>query len=559
VARALQEWPVMALQYDQPREACGDTQLSRRPIQDVARELGVPDEDLEPYGRWKAKVSLRALEQPARGAGRLVLVSAVTPTAAGEGKTTTAIALAMALRQSGKRAVLALRQPSLGPIFGIKGGATGGGRAVLVPSDDINVHFTGDLHAVGAAHNLLSSMIDNALHWRERFGDAELDPRRIAWGRVLDSEDRSLRHCVVGLGGAAHGVPREERFDITAASEVMAILALAHDRVDLQARLARIIAGSTNEGIAVTAGDLRVAPAMAALLRDALLPNLVQTAEGGPALVHAGPFANIAHGCSSVLATRLALQLGDYAITEAGFGFDLGGEKFLDIKCRVAGVWPRLVVLVTTLRALRARGGSENLDKHLESIAAFGLPVVVAVNVMRGDVRADVESLVRALGSRGIPCAASEGYEHGGEGALELARLVAATADGSDASPPAPRFLYPLDASPMQKARAIATTVYGARDVALTPAAEADLARAGALGGDRLPLCFAKTHLSLSDDAHAPGRPRDFVVTVREVRLAAGAGMLVALTGDMTTMPGLPRDPHARRIHLGRDGEVAGL
>ncbi|HEY3816796.1 MAG TPA: formate--tetrahydrofolate ligase [Polyangiaceae bacterium] len=530
-----------------------------QPITEVARELGLRDDDVEPYGRTMAKVSVRALEDPPRGAGRLVLVSAINPTPAGEGKTTSSIALAMGMRKLGKRPVLALRQPSLGPIFGMKGGGTGGGHATLEPSDGINVHFTGDIHAIASAHNLLSSLVDNAIQWRDRFGGAEIDPRQVTWGRALDANDRFLRNCIIGLGGKAHGVPREERFDIAAASEVMAIVALASGRADLEARLGRIIVGSTYDGAPVTASDLIAPAAMTALLRHAMVPNLVQTAEGGPAFVHAGPFANIAHGCSSILATRMAMKLGDYAITEAGFGFDLGGEKFFDIKCRAAGVWPRAVMLVVTLRALEAHGGLDHLDKHLESIAAFGLPVIVALNSFRDESKEAVASLAREMASRGVAFAAHQGYARGGEGSTELARTVCEVADGTDASPPAPRFLYPLDLPPEEKARAVVRTVYGARDVVFTARAKADLARFKALGGDLLPVCFAKTHLSLSDDPKAPGRPRDFVITVREVRLSAGAGLLVALAGDIMTMPGLPREPASRRIHLGDDGRIVGL
>ncbi len=527
-----------------------------RAILDVAREMELDEADVQPFGRGRAKIALDAIDRRGRAPGRLVLVSAMTPTTHGEGKTTTAIAMADALRRLGKRAILALRQPSLGPIFGVKGGATGGGLATLVPADSINVHFTGDIHAVGAAHNLLGSLVDNALHWGERFGGAPLDPRRITWGRVLDSEDRSLRHCVVGLGGESGGVPREERFDITAASEVMATLALAHGLDDLQRRLARAVVGETVQGDAVTADDLGAAPAMTALLRDAVLPNLVQTSEGGPAFVHAGPFANIAHGCSSVLATRLALALGDYAVTEAGFGFDLGGEKFLDIKCRSAGVWPHVVVLVATRMTIEAHGGTANLEKHLESIAAFGLPVVVALNRHADDPPEALDALRRDLSGRGVPVALCDGYVRGGRGAEDLAHAVVDVADASVAKP---RFLYDPGATPLDKLRAIATTVYGARDVVLTPRAERDLARAALRGGDVLPVCFAKTHLSLSDDPRAVGRPRDFVVTVREIRLAASAGMLVALAGDIQTMPGLPREPHARGIRLDGDGTIMGL
>ena len=509
----------------------------------------------------KAKIALPAVAAPgdtAPGQGRLVLVTAMSPTPAGEGKTTVAIALAMGMRRMGKRAVLALRQPSLGPIFGLKGGATGGGRATLEPGDEINLHFTGDIHAVAAAHNLLASLTDNALYWHEKYGGAELDPRRVAWGRVLDSEDRSLRHCVIGLGAPADGVAREEHFDIAAASEVMAILALARDRADLESRLGRIVAGWTHQGRPVTAADLGADGAMAVLLRDAILPNLVQTTEGGPALVHAGPFGNIAQGCSSRIATRLAMRLGDYAVTEAGFGFDLGGEKFLDIKCRDAGFWPRLVVVVASLRALAVHGIA-NLEKHLESIGAFGLTPIVALNAFASDAPGELSAIEHVLAARGVACVTCRGFERGGEGAIDLARVVCDAAEATDTSPPAPRFLYALDASFEEKARAVALTVYGARDVVLEREAAADLARANAMGAAPFPVCFAKTHLALSDDPADVGRPRDFDVAVREVRANMGAGMLVALTGAVSTMPGLPRDPAARRIRLLPDGRVAGL
>ncbi len=533
--------------------------VTLRSIFDVAREAGLQGEHVVPWGRHAAKIALEGLEGAPSGAGRLLLVSAINPTPPGEGKTTVAVALAMGMRRLGKRALVALRQPSLGPIFGAKGGATGGGRATLEPSDDINVHFTGDVHAVGAAHNLLSSLVDNALHWQERWDGAELDGRRVAWGRVLDSEDRSLRRCVVGLGGPTGGVPREEHFDITAASEVMAVLALARDRPDLERRLARIVAASTSAGRSVTAADLGAARAMGALLRDALLPNLVQTAEGGPALVHAGPFANIAHGCSSVVATRLAMRLADFAVTEAGFGFDLGGEKFLDLKCRAAGIFPRLVVLVVSARALRVHGGLDHLDKHLESVAAFGLRAVVAVNVFASDTEHEVAALVGAIEARGVPCARCDGFARGGEGALDLARLVAAEAEATDAHPPEPRFLGDPGAPFLERARAVARTVYGARDVVLTARAAADLEWAAYAGFGQLPICFAKTHLSLSDDPARQGRPRDFDITVRDLRVAAGAGMLVARTGEISTMPGLPRHPAARGLHVDESGRIAGV
>lgn len=549
--------------------------MSTRPIADVAAGLGLTPSDYEPYGAGKAKLALALADTP-RAKGRLVLVSAINPTPAGEGKTTTCIGLAMGMRRRGHNAVLALREPSLGPVFGVKGGGTGGGKASLVPADDINLHFTGDLHAITSAHNLLSALIDNALHFGAQVHGEPLDGRRITWGRALDMNDRSLRRVLVGLGGATQGVPREERFDITAASEIMAIVALANGYEDLETRLARIVVGQTKSGKAITAGDLGASGAMTALLRDALRPNLVQTEEGGPAVVHAGPFANIAHGCNSVLATKMALCLGDYAITEAGFGFDLGGEKFLDIKCRQLGVWPRVLVLVATLRALKMHGGVpvkeasapnpaalerglDHLAKHLENAATFGLPVVVAVNAFpddRDDEMALVEAAAAKLGAKVARCT---GFAQGGEGALELADLVAEVANASDAAPPTPRCLYELSAAPVDKIRTIAQKVYGARDVVLTREAERDLARAVELGMANVPICIAKTQLSLSDDPKRPGRPRDFDVTVREVRIAAGAGFLVAITGDMMTMPGLPKVPAAHAVKLLPDGRIKGL
>jgi len=550
-----------------------------RPITDVARELGLGESDLEIYGRGKAKVGLDVLRRPAAQAarGRLVLVTAINPTPAGEGKTTTSIGLAMGMRRIGKNAVLALREPSLGPVFGMKGGGTGGGRASLVPTEDINLHFTGDIHAITTAHNLLAALVDNSVFFRDGNGGAgELDARRVTWGRALDMNDRFLRDVVVGLGGKSHGVPRETRFDITAASEVMAILALATDYADLEARLARIVVGATHQGKSITAGDVGAASAMTALLRDALKPNLVQTAEGGPAVVHCGPFGNIAHGCNSVLATRLALQLGDYAITEAGFGFDLGGEKFLDIKCRQAGIWPRIVVLVATLRALKMHGGVPvkragepdaqaleagltHLEKHLETVRAFGLPAVVAINVFPNDERPELERVEAAAAKLGARVALCEGFARGGEGALDFARVVAEAADATDAAPPQPRYVYELADSAHEKIRKIARTVYGARDAVLAPAAAQELARIASLGYEQLPVCMAKTHLSLTDQPTLVGRPRDFEITVRDVRLSAGAGFIVALTGEIMTMPGLPRVPAARNVKLQPDGSIKGL
>ncbi|HMJ52376.1 MAG TPA: formate--tetrahydrofolate ligase [Polyangiaceae bacterium] len=550
-----------------------------RPIERVARELDLADDDIEIFGRGKAKIELGVLhrKQAKAAKGRLILVTAINPTPAGEGKTTTSIGLAMGMRRLGKNAVLALREPSLGPVFGVKGGGTGGGKASLVPADDINLHFTGDIHAITTAHNLLSALVDNSIYFRDHNGGVgEMDPRLVSWGRAMDMNDRALRRCVVGLGGKGHGVPREERFDITAASEVMAIMALATDYVDLEARLARIVVGGTHDGNAVTAADVGAASAMTAVLRDALKPNLVQTAEGGPAIVHCGPFGNIAHGCNSVLATRMAVQLGDYAITEAGFGFDLGGEKFLDIKCREAGLWPRLVVIVATLRALKMHGGAPvkqagdpdpdrlelglfHLEKHLENAHAFGLLPVVAINVFPNDSRAELEIVEKAAAKLGARVALSEGFSRGGEGTLDLARIVADLADATDAAPPKPRFIYELEDSAPEKIRKVARTIYGARDAVLSPAAEKDLVRIAALGYEKLPICMAKTQLSLTDHPSLFGRPRDFVITVREIRLSAGAGFLVPLTGEMMTMPGLPKVPAARQVKLLPDGAIKGL
>ena len=502
-----------------------------------------------------------------------MLVSAITPTPPGEGKTTTSVALAMGLCRRRRNAVAALREPSLGPVFGLKGGGTGGGVATLEPSQDINLHFTGDIHAVGAANNLLAALVDNALHFRH---PVEIDPRSVRWRRCLDMNDRSLREIVSGLGGRANGVVRETGFDITAASEIMAILALTEGPKDLEARCARVVVGQTLAGEPVTAGQLKASGAMAALLQDALLPNLVQTREGGPAIVHAGPFANIAHGCSSVLGTRLGLAYADEVITEAGFGFDLGAEKFLDIKCRSAGLWPHGVTLVATLRALKFHGGAplarvaepdaqalergfENLGKHLETIAAFGLPAVVAVNRFPQDSDAELDRLRGWGRANGVTVAVCEGFAKGGEGALELADAVLAMLDRAESSPPAPRYLYSLEAPLKEKLRAVARTAYGARDIVFTAGAERDLAQVEKLGGAHLPVCIAKTQLSLSDDPTRAGRPRDFVVTVRELRLCAGAGFVVALTGEILTLPGLPKEPAAAHVVVHPDGRVTGL
>ncbi|HNN49952.1 MAG TPA: formate--tetrahydrofolate ligase [Pseudomonadota bacterium] len=548
-----------------------------RPLYEIAQDLGLGQDDLIPYGQDKAKLAPRFFSRTNPQSGRLILVSAINPTPAGEGKTTTAIGLQMGLQRIGKKACLALREPSLGPVFGVKGGGTGGGRASLHPADDINLHFTGDLHAITSANNLLAALADNAVYHRQRFAEkGELDGRQISWGRAMDVNDRFLRRTIVGLGGKAHGTPREARFDITAASEVMAVLALSTGYDDLKARLGRIVVGATESGQPVTADDLQATGAMVALLRDALLPNLVQTMEGGPALVHCGPFANIAHGCSSVLATKFGLSLSDYLITEAGFGFDLGGEKFLDLKCRQLGVWPRLVVLVATLRALKLHGGAklaaagaansaalangmEHLRKHLESLAQFGLPAVVAINVFPDDSEEELNAVEQSVAQMGAKAARSTAFAHGGDGATALAELVASEAEKTDASPPQARYLYELSDPLLDKLTKIARTVYGADGVVLSQTASKDWERFSAWGYGKLPVCVAKTPLSLSDDPARVGRPKGHTITVRELRLSAGAGFLVALTGEIVTMPGLPAKPAAWNIGLTESGRIRGL
>ncbi|MBL9040151.1 MAG: formate--tetrahydrofolate ligase [Myxococcales bacterium] len=548
-----------------------------RPLLEVAADIGLNLADLIPYGHDKAKLTPTRLQLSGSPPGRLILVSAINPTPAGEGKTTTAIGLSMGLRRIGKRALLALREPSLGPVFGVKGGGTGGGRASLSPADDINLHFTGDLHAITTAHNLLAALADNAVYYRQRFGDkGELDGRQLTFGRALDMNDRFLRRCVIGLGGKAHGSPREARFDITAASEVMAVLALSTSYADLATRLGRIVVGSTESGKPVTADDLQATGAMVAVLRDALLPNLVQTQEGGPALVHCGPFANIAHGCSSLLATKIGLSLSDYLITEAGFGFDLGGEKFLDLKCRQLGGWPRLVVLVATLRALKLHGGAKlqsasapdaaalergmtHLGQHLRSVQHFGLPAVVALNVFPDDSPDELRQVELAVAAQGGKVARSTAFADGGAGAIDLAELVSAEAERSDADPPKPHFLYDLDEPLLAKLTKVARTVYGADGASLSAGASKDLERFTAWGYGKLPICVAKTQLSLSDDPSRVGLPVGHTLAVRELRLSAGAGFLVALTGEIVTMPGLPQKPAAWNITLTDSGHIRGL
>ncbi|MCB9597835.1 MAG: formate--tetrahydrofolate ligase [Sandaracinaceae bacterium] len=526
-----------------------------KPIQDVAHDLGVNPALVLPYGRGKAKIDLAALEG-SKADAKLVLVSAITPTKAGEGKTTTSIALGMGLANIGERAVVCLREPSLGPVFGIKGGGTGGGRAQIEPAADINLHFTGDIHAITSAHNLLSALIDNDLHFGGKSG---LDPRRVTWPRVMDMNDRALRGVLVGLGGMNGGVPRETRFDITAASEVMAIMGLATSRENLRERLGKIVVGQNAKREPVTAKDLGADSAMTALLLDALSPNLAQTREGTPALVHGGPFANIAHGCSSILATRMGMAHADIVVTEAGFGFDLGGEKFLDIKCRAAGLWPHAIVLVATVRALAAHGdgslveGLANLDHHLESVRRFGVTPVVAINVFPDDSAEDLATVVEHCAAQGVACAPSRGFSDGGPGAAELATVVRdALGEATE-----PRFLYPLEASYQDKIEAVARGIYGADRVVIDPGAARVLSRLEQ-DGVRLPICVAKTPLSISDDPSLVNRPRGFAITVREARLSAGAGFVILLTGDVMTMPGLPKVPAAANVRI-VDGRIVGL
>lgn len=544
---------------------------SPRPIEEVAADLGLDASDLMVFGRQMAKVEAHALERGRRRPEepRLVLVSGITPTAAGEGKTTVSIGLADAFRLLDKSVCLALREPSLGPCFGVKGGGTGGGAASLVPADRINLHFTGDFHAVTAAHNLLAAMVDNHVYFGNPLG---IDPRRVTWKRVLDMNDRSLRFIVTGLGGPAHGVPREAGFDITAASEVMAMLCLARDAEDLRQRIDRTLVGFTYDGAPVTAGQIQATGAMLALLRDALLPNLVQTQAGTPALVHGGPFANIAHGCNSIIATRLALDCADWVITEAGFAFDLGAEKFFDIKCVTAGFDTAAVVLVTTVRALKQHGGVAaadlarpnpaavarglpNLDKHVENIRVFGEPPVVAVNRFTTDTEEEIEVVRRRCAALGVPMAVAQPFDRGGEGCVTLARTVMAHAE-KRSKPFQP--LYDWNDPVPQKILRVAQAMYGAKGVQYTKEAERDLALIGRYGFDKLPVCLAKTPTSLSDDPKRLGRPADFDVTVRSVQPATGAGFLVVLLGDILRMPGLPKIPLATRIDL-RDGKIVGL
>jgi formate--tetrahydrofolate ligase len=543
-----------------------------RRIVDLARDrLDIDEADLSPHGHLKAKLSTRLLNAlRTRPDGRLILVTAISPTPAGEGKTTTTIGLADGLNRIGQRAVIALREPSLGPVFGMKGGATGGGRAMLTPMDEINLHFTGDFGAIALAHNLLSALIDNHIHHGNALG---FDVRRIGWRRVVDMNDRALRDIVVGLGGTANGIPRETGFDIVVASEVMAILCLADGIADLKARLAEIVVGQRGDGTPIRAGDLGAVGAMAALLRDAMQPTLVQSLEGTPALVHGGPFANIAHGCNSVIATRSALKLGDYAITEAGFGADLGAEKFVDIKCRASGLRPSAAVVVATVRALKYHGGVEvadverenlaalerglpNLVRHLENLRAFGLPCVVGINHRAHDTAAEIELLQRRIGEMGVPVEVARHYADGAAGAEGLARAVVTAA----APGPAPlRFAYEDEATLWSKMEAIATRVYGASGIAADAKVRAQIERLQSDGYGGWPVCVAKTQYSFSTDPTLRGAPSGHVVRVREVRLAAGARFVVMICGDVMTMPGLPKVPAAHAIDVDEDGRITGL
>ncbi|VGV72162.1 formate--tetrahydrofolate ligase [Streptococcus pyogenes] len=545
--------------------------VTMEPISKVANQLGIDEEALCLYGKYKAKIDARQLvalkDKPD---GKLILVTAISPTPAGEGKTTTSVGLVDALSAIGKKAVIALREPSLGPVFGVKGGAAGGGHAQVVPMEDINLHFTGDFHAIGVANNLLAALIDNHIHHGNSLG---IDSRRITWKRVVDMNDRQLRHIVDGLQGKVNGVPREDGYDITVASEIMAILCLSENISDLKARLEKIIIGYNYQGEPVTAKDLKAGGALAALLKDAIHPNLVQTLEHTPALIHGGPFANIAHGCNSVLATKLALKYGDYAVTEAGFGADLGAEKFIDIKCRMSGLRPAAVVLVATIRALKMHGGVPkadlatenvqavvdglpNLDKHLANIQdVYGLPVVVAINKFPLDTDAELQAVYDACNKRGVDVVISDVWANGGAGGRELAEKVVTLAQQDNQF----RFVYDADDSIETKLTKIVTKVYGGKGIRLTPAAKRELADLERLGFGNYPICMAKNQYSFSDNAKKLGAPTDFTVTISNLKVSAGAGFIVALTGAIMTMPGLPKVPASETIDIDEEGNITGL
>ena len=546
-------------------------QAKMQKITDVAAKLGIGEDDLELYGKYKAKLSydlIRRVEE--NKAGKLILVTAITPTPAGEGKSTTTVGLAQGLHKLGKKVIVALREPSLGPCMGIKGGAAGGGYSQVVPMEDINLHFTGDFHAITSAHMLLAAMLDNHI---QQGNALNIDPRRICWKRVVDMNDRELRNIVVGLGGKAHGVPRQDGFDITVASEVMAILCLANNLHDLKERLAKIIVAYDYNGNPVTAGQIKAQGSMAALLKDAIKPNLVQTLENVPAIIHGGPFANIAHGCNSVMATKTGMKLADYTITEAGFGADLGAEKFFDIKCRYAGLKPDAAVIVATVRALKMHGGVPktelttpnveavkaglvNLEKHIENVKKFGVPCVVAINIFAQDTEEELEAVRAHCAKHGVNVALSDVFAKGGEGGIELAKEVIALAESgkSDFHP-----IYDLDMPLKAKIETIAKEIYGADGVNYTKEANKALKEFEALGYGKLPVCMAKTQYSFSDDPALLGRPSGFNITIRNCRIAAGAGFVVVLTGDVMTMPGLPKVPAAEKIDVSDDGVISGL
>lgn len=541
-----------------------------KPIREIAQDLGIPERYLLPYGHYKAKVDVNYMKDlKERPDGKLVLVTATTPTPAGEGKTTTTVGLTQALVKLGKKAMLCLREPSLGPCFGVKGGAAGGGYSQVLPMEEINLHFTGDIHAVETAHNLLAALLDNHLH---QGNPLKIDPREITWRRAMDMNERALRNVVIGLGGRANGFPRESGFDITVASEVMAILCLSSDLADLKERLSKVVVGYDEKGNMITAGNLKAHGAMAALLKEAINPNLVQTIEHVPAFVHGGPFANIAHGTNSIIATKMALKLRDYAVVEAGFASDLGAEKFFDIVCRFAGLSPSAVVLVTTVRALKHHGGVkkedlskenlealsqglENLKAHLDILSNFGLPVVVALNKFASDTDGEIEMVMKATKERGASIALSEVWEKGGEGGIDLAKKVLeATKEEKSYKP-----LYELDLPLTEKIRTIATKVYGADDVEYSPQALKTIKNLEEKGFGGLPVCMAKTQLSISDDPQKLGRPKGYKLTAREVRLSAGAGFVVVICGNIMTMPGLPKNPAAEFIDIDEEGNITGL
>ena len=546
-------------------------QAKMQKITDVAAKLGISEDDIELYGKYKAKLSYDLIRRVKdKKDGKLILVTAITPTPAGEGKSTTTVGLAQGLAKLGKKVIVALREPSLGPCMGIKGGAAGGGYSQVVPMEDINLHFTGDFHAITSAHMLLAAMLDNHI---QQGNALNIDPRRIAWKRVVDMNDRELRNIVVGLGGKAHGVPRQDGFDITVASEVMAILCLASSLHDLKERLAKIIVAYDYNGNPVTAGQIKAQGAMAALLKDAVKPNLVQTLENVPVIIHGGPFANIAHGCNSVMATQTGLKLADYTITEAGFGADLGAEKFFDIKCRYAGLKPDAAVIVATVRALKMHGGVPktdlktpnveavkkglvNLEKHIENVKKFGVPCVVAINIFAQDTAEELEAVREHCAKHGVNVALSDVFAKGGEGGIDLAKEVIALADSGE-SKFAP--IYPLDMSLKGKIETIAKEIYGADGVNYTKEADKALKEFEELGYGNLPICMAKTQYSFSDDPALLGRPSGFKITIRNCRIAAGAGFIVVLTGDVMTMPGLPKVPAAEKIDVTDDGVISGL